>query len=154
PPAKARRGDATSARPAPWKPPTVETDTFRPQWVQPKAICTLESRAALPLLSGRFTVTVDWRGSDGVIRSASPRFDSDNSGFFVIEEPDLADWAVKILDGRFFNEHFWVFWTPLSGRESWLRVRDTHTNRERRFYSARGLSCGQAETSAFSGSAN
>ncbi|MEO1368596.1 MAG: hypothetical protein AAFX50_15590, partial [Acidobacteriota bacterium] len=74
--------------------------------------------------------------------------------FFVIDEPTLADWAIKVLDGRFYNGHFWLFWTPLSGRESWLRVTDTVTGKQRRFYSARGAGCGVADTSAFPAASN
>ncbi|MEM8993902.1 MAG: fibronectin type III domain-containing protein [Acidobacteriota bacterium] len=137
-----------------WTPPTVEADRFRPLWQPPKALCGLENRAQLPLISGRFRAELEWRGSDGVIRTATPRFDSENSGFFVVDEPTLADWALKILDGRFFNEHFWLFWTPLSGRESWLRVTDTVTGQQRRYFSARGAGCGFADTSAFRDASN
>ena len=132
----------------------IEKDPFRPSWQPMKLGCREAEDSQLSLLGRRFQLSLRWRDDDGTVHEAMPRYDSDNTGFFVTGEPDLADWAVKILDGRFFNQHFWLFWTPLSGRESWLQVTDTWTGKERRVYQARGASCGHVDTVAFEGVSN
>jgi hypothetical protein len=108
------------------------------------------SPAALCLGGGRFRVEVAWydqhNGGSG-LGTAVP--DDDATGLFWFFNPANVELAVKVLDGRPVNDHFWVFYGALSDVRYTLTVTDVESG-ERRFYdNAAGSICGRGDTAAF-----
>jgi len=105
---------------------------------------------ALCLAGGRFRVEVEWenphaadsRGSGHVFAGAG----SDRSGHFWFFRPDNLELAVKILDGRPINGHFWIFWGGLSDVGYTLRVTDTESGESHDFENPPLTLCGGAVT--------
>lgn len=104
----------------------------------------------LCLAGGRFRVEVDWEnphlaGDRGVGRV----FDGLGgavSGHFWFFHPDSLDLAVKILDGRSINGHFWILWGGLSDVGYTLRVTDTESGESHDFVNPPLTLCGGAVT--------
>jgi hypothetical protein len=108
------------------------------------------SPTALCLAGGRFRVEVAWydqhNGGSG-LGTAVP--DNDTTGLFWFFNAANVELAVKVLDGRPVNDHFWVFYGALSDVRYTLTVTDVETG-ERRFYdNAAGSICGRGDTAAF-----
>jgi len=107
----------------------------------PKALC---------LLQGRFEVTVHWidpgnnRAGDG---NAIAR--TDQSGLFWFFSPDNFELAVKMVDGRKLNGHFWVFYGALTNVEYDLTVLDRKTGDTRVYHNPWKTICGGADAAAF-----
>ncbi|MEO1086348.1 MAG: hypothetical protein AAFY88_19095, partial [Acidobacteriota bacterium] len=96
----------------------------------------------------RFEVKVRWRTADDEGGARMQPF-SDDTSFFWFFGRDNIELVVKVLDGRFFNQSFWVFYGALSNVEYWIDVRDRETGRTRTYYNPPGEECGQADTEAF-----
>lgn len=141
PPAKPLEVERASAR------IELAADEFRPGFVAAKSFCA-SSLSSLRLHEGRFQVGLSWL-DEGELRTAEARFDTSNSGYFVAETQSVADWALKILDGRVVNDHYWVFFSPLSGLESWLEIYDTVTGETEVLHSPLGSRCAQVQLDAF-----
>ena len=80
--------------------------------------------ASLCLLDDRFRVEVSWRdfeGNEGIGTAEQLTNESGHFWFFAAENIEL---AVKILDGRPINGHFWLFYASLSNVEFTVRVFD------------------------------
>ena len=75
---------------------------------------------------------------------------TDDSGYFWFFDPANLELAVKVLDGRGVNGHWWVFFGGLSDVEYDVTVTDAlDPQHPRHFHHAPGNICGQADTTAF-----
>jgi photosystem II stability/assembly factor-like uncharacterized protein len=108
---------------------------------------------ALPLLGGRFSVTLEARDPrssqtvSGVAMSSGDRF-----GFFSLPDltgdPQFPEVVVKMIDTRAIAGKFWFFYTGLTSLDYTLTVTDTVTGAVRTYLSATAF-CGGADTQAF-----
>lgn len=103
----------------------------------------------LCLLDGRFRITVRWRAADGTQGRAKVLPNSNSTGFFWFFTPENLEVAVRMVDGRNVNGHFWTFFGGLSDLEYWVTVTDTVSGVTSVFRNPPGELCGRAETSAF-----
>ncbi|MEM7586709.1 MAG: fibronectin type III domain-containing protein [Acidobacteriota bacterium] len=124
---------------------TARTATFATN-----ADCTV-SDSELCLLDGRFRVEVDYRNQyEGGIEGEAVAVPSTNeSGLFWFFGPENVELIVKLLDGRGFNDHFWVFYGALSDLEYQITVTDTATGNAQIYHNPPGEICGLADTQAF-----
>ena len=104
---------------------------------------------ALCLGGNRFRVEGTWRLAGGPTGPAHAVAADAESGSFWFFGPDNLELAVKVLDGRPVNGHFWTFFGALSDVEYWVTVTDTATGSARTYHNAPGTLCGQADTTAF-----
>lgn len=111
--------------------------------------CT-PSAARLCVGNGRFAVTVDWQvpaqGSAGVGNAISLSVDT---GAFWFFSPNNIELVVKVVDGRAFNDRFWVFAGALTDVAYAVRVEDTVTGVTKTYASPQGTLASFADTSAF-----
>ncbi len=109
-----------------------------------------QQERALALLGGRFDVEVSWRdpgsGRAGFGRAVP---DTDRSGFFWFFGANNLELVVKVLDGRSFNQHYWVFYGALSNVEYWIKVTDLRTGAVKEYHNPPGSFCGRGDTAAF-----
>jgi hypothetical protein len=144
-----------------------ERSIFAGNPVLAKATCDRDPRA-LNLVDGRFDVVLEW--AYGSRRGEGMALDgTDDSGFFMaptsspgqdgaegeedvgagdeLAERQHPDWAIKVLDGRPINGHFWIFSTPLSGFGGKVTVIDTSTGIQRELEHDPGTLCLRAQLS-------
>ncbi len=104
----------------------------------------------LCLNGGRFEVTVTWsaphQGTSGHGMARSVTGDTGYMWFFSESNVEL---IVKVLDGRTFNNHFWVFYGALSNVQYTITVRDTQTGSIRTYENPDGHQASSADTVAF-----
>ena len=105
--------------------------------------------ASLCLLDGRFSVEVEWRTPDGTAGAGKAIPATDESGYFWFFNESNIELVVKVLDGRAFNDRFWVFYGALSDVEYWVTITDTETAARRVYHNPPGEICGRADTAAF-----
>jgi virginiamycin B lyase len=106
---------------------------------------------ALCLNSARFKVEVSWsapsQGTSGVGRALSL---TGVSGAFWFFDSSNLELLVKVVDGRAFNGHFWVFVGALTDVEYRLTVTDTQELRtSRTYFNPPGRVSSVADTAAF-----
>ena len=110
--------------------------------------CTT-SPATLCLNGARFKVDVAWRtkdGRSGVGRAAALSADTGYFWFFNASNVEL---VVKVLDGRSYNGHYWVFYGALSDVAYTITVTDTETGIVRTYDNPQGTLASHADTEAF-----
>jgi hypothetical protein len=90
-----------------------------------KAFC-IPGVTRLCLQGGRFAVQVVAASVLGPTAGAGFAGGA-NGGFFWLNDGDRPDFAVKIVDGRAVNGHFWLFAAALTEVPYTLVVRDTET---------------------------
>lgn len=56
---------------------------------------------------------------------------------------------VKVLNGRFLNGYFWVFYGALSNVEYTLHVRDLVTGESKEYFNPLGVAASVGDTMAF-----
>jgi streptogramin lyase len=104
----------------------------------------------LCLNADRFRVSVDWRvpsqGTSGVGMAASLTGDT---GYFWFFSSNNVELVIKVVDGRTFNGHFWVFYGALSDVEYTITVTDTLTGTTRSYTNTQGQLASVADTAAF-----
>ncbi|MBZ0112962.1 MAG: hypothetical protein K8J08_10905 [Thermoanaerobaculia bacterium] len=88
--------------------------------------CTPSARV-LCLADGRFSVEVEWRDFAGIEGFGTAIPMTFESGAFWFFEDVRFELIVKIVDGRDYNGHFWVFHGSLTNVEYNLTVTDTTT---------------------------
>jgi hypothetical protein len=54
---------------------------------------------------------------------------SRNSGYFWFDYSPSVEVAVKILDGRTINGHFWIYWSALTEQAFTLQINDRLTTK-------------------------
>jgi len=98
--------------------PTVWTEALRASTGCPSD--------ALCLAGGRFEATVDWTNpATGLAGRGRPVLGTDNTGYMTFFSPDNVELAIKVLDGRAFNDAYWVFATGLTDLDYTITVKDT-----------------------------
>lgn len=81
---------------------------------------------ALCLAGGRFEATVEYTNpATGLVGSGRPLLGTDNTGYMTFFSPDNVEVAIKVLDGRAFNDSYWVFATGLTDVDYTITVKDT-----------------------------
>ncbi len=106
--------------------------------------------SALCLNHARFRVRVEWRvESQGTSGVANPVPLAEDSGSFWFFSPNNLELLVKVVDGRAFNGHFWVFYGALSDVAYTITVTDTTTGQVRTYVNAHGTVASRADTAAF-----
>ncbi len=80
---------------------------------------------ALCLAGGRFDATVEYTNpATGLVGSGRPMLGTDNTGYMTFFSPDNVELAIKVLDGRAFNDSYWVFATGLTDVDYTVTVKD------------------------------
>jgi ELWxxDGT repeat protein len=111
---------------------------------------------ALCLWQGRFQLSVRVRNqhAGGAERRARPdaasRQIAGDTGYFWFFRPDNLELAVKVLDARGVDGHWWVFAGGPTDLEYDLVVTDLTTDRTRSYRHAPGDLCSVVDTAAFS----
>jgi hypothetical protein len=104
----------------------------------------------LCLNADRFRVEVNWRvpsqGTSGVGRAVSLTGDT---GYFWFFSSNNVELVIKVVDGRTFNGHFWVFYGALSDVEYTITVTDTLTGATKTYTNSQGQLASVADTAAF-----
>ena len=104
----------------------------------------------LCLNADRFRVEVNWRvpsqGTSGVGRAVSLTGDT---GYFWFFSSNNVELVIKVVDGRSFNGHFWVFYGALSDVEYTITVTDTQTGMSKTYTNPQGQLASVADTAAF-----
>lgn len=99
--------------------------------------------AELPVLSlrdGRFHATTVWGTPEGGRGVGQPTQITSDTGYFWFFQPSNTEVLVKVLQGCFFNEHYWVFAGGLTNVEVHLVVEDTGTGELRGYLNPLGVS--------------
>ncbi len=108
----------------------------------------------LCLLDDRFSVEVafvDPNAGTGLEEPARviPSLTMGKTGFFWFFNSSNVELAVKMLDGRALNNHFWLLYGGLSDVEYEITVTDTATGRTEAYRNESGNICGKIDTEAF-----
>jgi hypothetical protein len=112
----------------------------------------------LCLLNDRFSVEVDFvdpNSGTGLKEPAQviPSLTMGKTGFFWFFNSSNIELAVKMLDGRALNGHFWLLYGGLSDVEYEITATDTATDtatgRTSTYRNEAGGICGQIDTKAF-----
>ena len=111
---------------------------FAPRGDPPTGEC-VPGTETLCLLESRYEVRAEWRtadGGSGQALAAAPR--TSDSGLFWFFDSDNWEMLVKVLDGCSINDHVWVFGASTTDLGYTITVRDTVTNRTRRYTNEAG----------------
>jgi hypothetical protein len=104
----------------------------------------------LCLNATRFRVQVIWRaptqGTSGVGQAVPMTSDT---GYFWFFSSNNVELVVKVVDGRAFNNKFWVFYGALSNVEYTITVTDMQTGVVRTYVNPQGQLASVADTAAF-----
>ena len=119
---------------------------------QPGAPACAASLSTLCLNAGRFRVQVAWRvpsqGTFGLANAVPITGDTGSFWFFSDNNLEL---VIKVVDGRAFNNKFWVFYGALSNVEYTITVTDTVTGAVKTYFNPAGTLASVADTAAFDG---
>lgn len=101
----------------------------------------------LCLNGGRFRVSLSWKaqGTQGAGQAVPLTSDT---GYFWFFSPANVEVAIKVLDGRGLNGHFWVFYGALTNVEYEIIVTDTQTGRSVTYRNPAGQFGSRGDTSA------
>jgi hypothetical protein len=106
--------------------------------------------SALCLNSSRFRVDVKWRvPSQGTSGTGSAVALTGDTGYFWFFSSNNVELVIKVVDGRAFNNHFWVFYGALSDVEYTITVTDTTTGSVKTYFNPSGSLASVADVSAF-----
>ena len=103
----------------------------------------------LCLSSGRFRVEVEWTDFAGNSGRGHATPESVDTGFFWFFDPSIVELVVKVIDGRDFNGHFWVFFGALSNVEYTVTITDTETDEFRIYRNPSGTFASVGDILAF-----
>ncbi|HEX7182998.1 MAG TPA: hypothetical protein VF756_14245 [Thermoanaerobaculia bacterium] len=101
-------------------------------------------------LRGMFNVEVEWRDPvTGELKKAEgAALTSDTAIFWFFGEENI-ELVVKVLDGRAFNGHYWVFFGALTNLEYTITVGWGDAHQARTYHNPRGQMASRADTRAF-----
>lgn len=101
----------------------------------------------LCLNGGRFRVSLHWKaqGTQGAGQAVPLTSDTGYFWFFSAANVEV---AIKVLDGRPLNGHFWVFYGALTNVEYEITVTDTETGQSVTYKNPAGQFGSRADTSA------
>ena len=104
----------------------------------------------LCLNDSRFKVQVAWsvpsQGTSGIGNGVALTGDTGEFWFFSANNIEL---VVKVVDGRAFNNKFWVFYGALSNVQYTITVTDTTTNAVKTYVNPNGNLASVADVTAF-----
>jgi uncharacterized protein YfaP (DUF2135 family) len=113
------------------------------------AACAANS-TTLCLNAGRFQVRVTWRvPAQGTSGSGTAVALTSDTGYFWFFSANNIELVLKVVDGRAFNNAFWVFYGALSNVEYTITVTDTQTGSVKTYVNPSGQLGSVADTSAF-----
>ncbi|HEX6201473.1 MAG TPA: hypothetical protein VF100_00640 [Thermoanaerobaculia bacterium] len=104
---------------------------------------------ALCLGGGRFRAEVEWHDFFGNRGAGVAEARDDLWGTFWFFDPENLELALKLIDGRAVNGHWWVFFGALSNVAYTLRVTDTATGRVATYRNPTGTFASRGDTAAF-----
>jgi hypothetical protein len=108
------------------------------------------SATTLCLNNGRFKVEVSWQvasqGTSGVGTGIPLTGDTGEFWFFSANNIEL---VVKVVDGRAFNNHYWVFYGALSDVAYTITVTDSQTGAIKTYQNPQGHLASNADITAF-----
>lgn len=109
-----------------------------------------DSEVSLCLNGRRFLVSAEWsvpsQGTSGHGRAVPLTADTGYFWFFTANNVEL---TVKVVDGRAFNNRFWVFGGALSDVQYKITVRDTVSGLVKTYTNPQGTLASFADTNAF-----
>jgi hypothetical protein len=119
----------------------------------PPPTCT-SSGTSLCLNGARFRVSVIFSApSLGITNAPAQAVPlTSDTGYFWFFSANNVEIVLKAVDGRSFNNYFWVFYGALSDVEYTITVTDTVTGAVRTYSNPPGHLASVADTSAFDGS--
>jgi hypothetical protein len=113
------------------------------------ASCTPDA-TSLCLTASRFKVQVAWSvPSQGTSGNGTAIALTADTGVFWFFSSDNLELILKVLDARVINNHFWVFYGPLSNVQYTITITDTQTNAVKTYFNPYGSVASVADTSAF-----
>jgi hypothetical protein len=102
------------------------------------------------LNGGRFRVTAAWRVvSQGTSGNGNAVALTGDTGYFWFFTNNNVELVVKVVDGRAFNDRFWVFSGALSDVEYTLTVADTLTGAVKTYTNPQGTLSSFSDAGAF-----
>lgn len=104
---------------------------------------------ATMLQNGRFQASITWSAPNGSSGSGHGIAVAANTEGFWFFTPDNVEVTVKVVDGRFVNGKFWVFYGSLTNVQFTLTVKDTQTGLQKTYTNPQGQNSSVADTSAF-----
>ena len=113
-----------------------------------KAVC-VAGPTALCLNGGRFRVEIAWKDFSGRTGAGQASALTSDTGTFWFFDPANLEVAVKVLDGRTLNGHWWVFFGALSNVEYTMTVTDTATGARKTYRNPKGRFASAGDTAAF-----
>ncbi|MEO8191107.1 MAG: hypothetical protein ABI682_12260 [Acidobacteriota bacterium] len=126
-----------------------QSDSSKVYVLNPVGLFVLRAEPALLSMGhGRFEARLTWRTSSGGGHGAGTLLTND-TGAFSFFTPNNLDLAIKVLDGRPSNGHFWVFGAALTDVEYDLEITDTTNGAVWRHHNPQGTLASYADTSAF-----
>lgn len=98
------------------------------------------SSTRLCLNNNRFGVQVAWnaRGRTGGAGTATAVHLTGDTGYFWFFSSNNVELVVKVVDGRAFNDRYWVFYGAMSDVEYTVTVTDSVTGRVRSYFNPSG----------------
>jgi hypothetical protein len=119
----------------------------------PPASCSANS-TTLCLNNGRFRVQAIFSApSLGITNAPAQAVPlTGDTGYFWFFSANNVEIVIKAVDGRSFNNHFWVFYGALSDVEYTITVTDTSTGSVKPYHNTAGNLASVADTAAFAGS--
>jgi hypothetical protein len=72
-----------------------------------------------------------------------------DTGYFWFFSSNNIELVIKVVDGRAFNQHFWVFYGALSDVEYTITVTDSETGAVRTYMNTQGRLASVADVIAF-----
>jgi hypothetical protein len=113
------------------------------------APCVIDA-ATLCLNAGRFKVQVAWsvpsQGTSGIGTGMALTSDTGEFWFFSANNIEL---VVKVVDGRAFNNKYWVFYGALSNVQYTITVTDSATGAVKTYVNPNGNLASVADVVAF-----
>jgi hypothetical protein len=97
-----------------------------------------------------FFIRVDWRvPSQGTSGRAQGVVLTSDTAYFWFFSPSNVEVVVKVVDGRTFNGHWWVFYGALSDVEYTITITDQANGAQKVYFNPSGTMASVADTAAF-----
>ncbi len=119
--------------------------------IGPRALATTCAGTAtsLCLLEGQYFVEVDWEDFQGATGDGQAVPATSIGGYFTFFDPSNIELAVKLIDGRAVNGHYWVFYASLTSVPFTLRITDAAGNVVAQYTNVSGNMASVADVDAF-----